>query len=271
MKLLKQTLTILTVVIFTFSCKKNNDVPVTAPVPAFDYSKVKLKSKIQVVDNNVSDTTRYIYTANGLSETNTYSNNTSVYKTDYARNGNMYNGQGYTNNTLSINWINQMNAMGYVDSSFGVRLNGTFNNKLYNKYDANGYNTEEISSYITYGYNRKKYYVNGNISYMISEFWQTSPVVNRRDSIVLEKYTDKAMHIFFDYSLQEIYGKMQKNLTKKQYTYNTSNLNQLTRTIEYEYETDANGLVKKETQRWYSQPGNTLIRTGVVVFDYVTE
>jgi hypothetical protein len=271
MKSLIQILTFLTITIFFFSCKKNNDVLVTAPAPVFDYSKVKLKSKIQVVDNNVSDTTRYTYTINGLSEINTYSNNTSVFKTDYARNGNMYNGQGFTNNTLSINWINHMNAVGYVDSSFGVRLNGTFNNKLYNKYDANGYNIEEISSYITYGTNRKKYYANGNISYMISDFWQTNPVVNRRDSIVLEKYTDKAMHVFFDYRLQEIYGKMQKNLTKKQYTYNTSNLNELTRIIEYDYETDANGLVKRETQRWYSQPGNTLIRTGVYVFEYTTE
>jgi hypothetical protein len=62
MKSLKQTLTILIIVTFIFSCKKNNDVPVTAPIPAFDYSKVKLKSKIQTVDNNVSDTTRYTYT-----------------------------------------------------------------------------------------------------------------------------------------------------------------------------------------------------------------
>ncbi len=271
MKSLKQTLAIITIAIFIFSCKKNNDVPVTTPTPVFDYSKVKLKSKIQIVDNNISDTTRYTYTTNGLSEINTYSNNTTVYRTDYTRNGNMYNGQGFSNNTLNINWINHMNAFGYADSSFGVKINNTFNNKIYEKYDANGYNTEEIISYISYGYNRKKYYANGNMTYMISGFWQTSPVVNRRDSIVFEKYADKAMHLFFDYRLQDIYGKIQKNLTKKQYTYNTSNLNELTRTIEYDYETDVNGLVKKETQRWYNQPSNTLIRTGVIVFEYITE
>lgn len=265
MKSIKLTFAFAAIAFFAFSCKKNKDVP----APTFDYSKVKVKSKTHTASNYATtDTTRYTYTATGFTEINNSSNSTTVFKTEFAKTGNTYTGQSYNNNTLSVNWVNHLNAMGLADSSFGIRPNNTFNNKTYFKYDANGYNSDEVISYITYGYNNKKYYSNENIAYIISDFWQTTPLVSRRDSIVYETYTDKPLHVFYSYRLQEQYGKKQKNLTKKTSSYNTSNFNELRRTVEYEYETDANGLVTKETQRWYSHPGNVLILTDITTIEY---
>jgi len=248
------------------ACSKNNtDATASRGV---DYSTYKIQTAIHRL-NGTTDTTRYTYTGNTVSIVINYSDNPGVlYTTNYTKQTGSYSSQNYTASALTMNGYFRLNSQGYIDSAATVRSNGTTNNISTYAYDAGGYNTREIARYSGYENNYFKYEANGNPTYWINRFTNfTTPAQNKVDSIVFETDPLRASFVVYKPHLPEIYGKPLKNLVTKR-TYYNALTGVAYESWEYEYTTDAIGLVTREIWKVYRLPDRLLTRSDTTWLSY---
>ena len=146
----------------------------------------------------------------------------------------------------------------------------TFNSRQKSYFDANGFSIRDISDYNSYINDYKKFYnaAGDNLYWIYDLYYPATPADNRRDSIVFEYDLNKPLHVLFEFAIQERYGKPNKHLVTKRLYYNTLAANVLTRTSEYQYEVDINGLVTKRISTSYTQPGNVATSSDTTYYNY---
>lgn len=247
------------------SCKKDKT---TTPTTL----NCKLKKTIHIISGGATDTAVYTYNNEDIIYTTSYSNTSTIYKREFIKTGNQYLISYYTNNVKTHEGFSTLNTNGFIDTSRITYIpTTTFNNREKNHLDANGFATRLIANNNNYDNDIKYHYINGNYSYWIYDLINFSvPANSTKDSIVFEYYLDKPK-VTEKNALESKYGKLEKNLIKKRSFYDLLNSGNLKRTYEYEYLTDANGLVTREIWTIKNQPGNIETRRDTTYYEYICE
>jgi len=259
---MKKLLFILSVAVLA-GCNKNDD-KVVQP------GEFRMSKSIHIGNSN-TDTTYYTYSGDDASYKVSYSNTPSIYNNVYTKNGSQYDLAFYTNSTKTHEGFSHLTASGFIDTGRVTNLSTMlFNNRDKIYYDANNYATRIITAYNGYTNDIKKFYSGGNYSYWIYDLLRTNPLDNTKDSVVFEYYLDKPKLTEF-YMFESKYGKLEKNLVKKRSTYDLLNSGALKRTYDYQYLTDANGLVTRQVLIIKDQPGNVITSNDTTYYEYVAK
>lgn len=258
---MKKLLFILTIS-FVISCGKD-ETPATV--------NCKL-SKTVTVRSSYTDTSVYSYTGEDYTSVTKYSNTATIYSRKYIKSGGQYTIEFFTDNVKSHEGFGTLTAQGKFDTSRITNVTTTlFNNRDKNYYDVNGTKIRSISNYNSYINDVKYHFIAGNYSYWIYDiFYPLDPPSNRKDSVVFEYYLDKPK-VAEKFAFESKYGNPEKNLVKKRLTYNLLNANILTRTLEYQYLTDADGLITREIVVSRNQPGNVFSYTDTIYYEYICD
>ncbi|MCC6584894.1 MAG: hypothetical protein IT271_14410 [Chitinophagales bacterium] len=255
---------IFVLIVFTtiIGCKKENSL-VTL--------NCKLSKVIHIVSGGSTDTTTYSYTGDDMSYTTKYSSDPTTINTySYTKAGGQYTYEILKNGVLAYDGIARLNAQGKIDSTRVTYLaTMLFNNRNRSYYDTDGKVLRAISNYNTYENDVKYYYTSdGNYAYWIYDFYDFRPVpAPSKDSVTFEYYLDKPKKAE-KFGFERKFGNLEKNLVKKRYYYDLLNSGTLKKTYEYEYLTDANGLVTREIWTVKNQPGNIETRRDTTYYQY---
>lgn len=250
-------------ILIVVACKKDNPIKTVI--------SCKLAKKIHVT-STYSDTSVYTYTGENIMYTFKYSNSPVNRVYNYTKSGNKYLFNIYSDGVLSLDGFYTLNSNGFIDSSYSEHTPSMLlNSSGKNYYDANNYTTRAIGYYTSYINDIKYFYNNGNYSYWIYDLiYPSTPANNSRDSIVFEYYLDKPKKSVTTL-FEEKYGNLTKNLVKKWSFYNTLSSNSLKRTLEYDYLTDADGIVTRQILISKDQPGNVITSSDTTYYEYICE
>lgn len=252
---------LLLIAISLFGCNKNdNNNPVT-----LNCKPARMIHR----SGGAVDTTIITYSGEDIYYVYAYSNSTVRYSYKYIKSGNQYNFERYTDSVKSMQGTYYLNSQGLVDTGQSMFLPGmNFNDRDRYYYDANKNAIRAITNYNTYENDVKYHYSNGNYSYWIYDFTNfTTPSASTKDSVTFEYYMDKPKKAP-RYATDLLYGNLEKNLVKKRSYYDLLNAGALRRTYEYEYVTDANGLISREIWTIKNQPGDIVIRRDTTDLEY---
>jgi hypothetical protein len=265
-KLISKIILLFIAILSVFACKKEYDS--NTPI---DYSKYKIKQVIRHHGN--TDTTTYFYNGENIDEFISYSNDPIKYLRKYIKNGNQFDLEFYSDNVKTHEGFDMLNTQGFIDTSRLTRISTmSFNNRSKSYYDVNGFLIRDISDYNTYINDYKKFYKTDgdNLYWIFDRYYPAMPANNTRDSIVFEYDLNKPLHVLFEFTQQDRYGKPNQHLVTKKLNYNTLSANVLSRTNEYQNEIDANGLVTKRILTIFNQPGNVILQSDTTYYSYYT-
>lgn len=256
---MKKLFFILSILAMTACKKENNSTTLNCKL-----------SRIIHKTTGYTDTTVFTYSGDDVSYVTKYSNGSTNYIYHFTKSGAQYNVNIYWDSIHKYTGVYTLNGQGLFDSTFLLNLStSVLNDWTKNYYNANGNVIRAVSNYTSYE-NDVKYYYNsdGNYSYWIYDFYDYRPSpAPYRDSVVFEYYTDK-LKLAERSLFEKKYGNLEKNLVKKRSTYATLSGNVLKSTYDYEYLTDAKGLVTREIWTYRTQPGNVLSRSDTTYFEY---
>lgn len=246
------------------ACKKNN-----TGTGGPDYTAFKIKKAIHYLNGSV-DTSDYIYTGDTIAVRIHAKNSATVYTSKYFKTGDQITFQRFLNDKQDMTGFYLLNNKGYTDTSrLSFIPSGTINNYGRSYYNEQGFQTRDITNYIQYVNDVKKFYNNGDCSYWIYDFtYQVAPFTKTKDSVVFEYYTDLPLHVNFASPITDFFGKSNTHLVKKRTYYNLLNSNTISTTYEYSYNLNEIGLVTAQFYKIYNQPGNVLARNDSTFYTY---
>lgn len=256
-----------------FACSKQSG---PAQQPPVDYSQYKVKTAVRSSRNYSvapavfsSDTTSYTY--DGTTCKYVQRRNGIVYEYTATLNNGLYTLEIYSNGTLSAQKTYYLlNNAGYIDSNW-ISYNGTVNQSSKNHYNADGTIATAINYYSGYITQVRYHYKNGVADFAHSERISQSPsITNTNDSVVYEYGADIPYRAdFYSTGLpSSLMGKPSKSLVQRAIYYDKLNSHSIRQTIEYQYQTDAIGLVTRRIFNIYTQPGNNLLLTDTTAYTY---
>jgi len=256
-----------------FSCSKESR---PAQQPPVDYSQYKIKTAVHSSRNYSatpsvfsSDTSSYTY--DGTACKYVQRRNGIVYEYTAILNNGLYTQEMYSNGILSAQrTYYRLNTAGYIDSNW-ITYNGTVSQSAKNHYNADGTIATAINYYSGYITQVRYNYKNGVADFAHSErIAQIPSIANVNDSVAYTYGAEIPYRAdFYSTGLpSSLMGKPSKSLVQRATYYDKLNSHTIRQTIEYQYQTDAIGLVTRRIFNIYTQPGNSLLLTDTTAYTY---
>lgn len=219
-----------------------------------DYSACYIDNYQYTYSGGNTDTTIVTYYTTDSFSYTTYSSGTA-YIYCYKNKGDSISVRRYTNTVpnLSLYGTQQINGNGLITSEIFYRQNGSLNSTGTYAYNSDGTPSEQLISYVTYGYDYNfNYDANGNKTYAVMV---GSGTAAGRDSIVYVYDLNRTNKIAYGYVNTKAYGTPDHNLLTQVRRYATPE-DTLKSTIDYTYTTDACGIVtQRNTTYTYAGSG----------------
>lgn len=259
----------------TFSaCKKDDSSP--SDNNESDFSKYRVSKEILRSSSSSQDfvrTINYDYSNNGddIEREVTYDYSTSVYITNYTKNGSRIDLETRRDGALVEDGYYELLSSGNVDTTyFWDHSSNRLRSASKYEYNSSNEQTRNINKYSSYTSDIKKFYSNGNTTHWIYDrIDHDDPNDNRTDSIVFEQYTNMPLVVTYGFDLGNRYGERDEHLVKKRTFYELTNNNQVRQTIDYEYQLDEKGLVTKQILKYTEQPSGMVTQRDTLTYTYI--